>query len=150
MMAPLTSSPVWPARGPARRPSRGPRYRDGLLVNVPLNVAPASPPFFQTMLIVDPPPLQLPLLFPILRAVEMGQGLRGRHVVERFVVFDRDEASPDDPEEAWNGQRRSVWRFRLPHLVRPAGLEQVLDVALSPTHGTPPGTSRAEQEELFV
>ena len=109
-------------------------------------------------------------MFPILTAVKTGPSLRGSHVEERFVpggeptrsataivsvqrglnivVFDHDEASPDDPEEAWvNGQLRSVRRFGLPHLVPPAGLERVLDVALSPAPGTPPGTSRAEQED---
>ncbi len=38
------------------------------------------------------------------------------------VVLDRDEAPPDDPEEAWESwQRRSVGQFRLVHYVQPAG-----------------------------
>ena len=38
------------------------------------------------------------------------------------VVLDRDEAPPDDPEEAWESwQRRSVGQFRLVHYVQPGG-----------------------------
>ena len=38
------------------------------------------------------------------------------------VVLDRDEAAPDDPEEAWESwQRRSVGQFRLVHYVQPGG-----------------------------
>ena len=39
-----------------------------------------------------------------------------------IVVLDRDEAPPDDPEEAWESwQRRSVGQFRLVHYVQPGG-----------------------------
>ena len=38
------------------------------------------------------------------------------------VVLDRDEAPPDDLEEAWESwQRRSVGQFRLVHYVQPGG-----------------------------
>jgi 2-polyprenyl-6-methoxyphenol hydroxylase-like FAD-dependent oxidoreductase len=38
------------------------------------------------------------------------------------VVLDRDEAAPDDPEEAWaSWQRRSVGQFRLVHFIQPGG-----------------------------
>jgi 2-polyprenyl-6-methoxyphenol hydroxylase-like FAD-dependent oxidoreductase len=38
------------------------------------------------------------------------------------VVLDRDEAAPDDPEEAWESwQRRSVGQFRLVHYLQPGG-----------------------------
>ena len=39
-----------------------------------------------------------------------------------IVVLDRDQAPPDDPEEAWESwQRRSVGQFRLVHFVQPGG-----------------------------
>ncbi len=38
------------------------------------------------------------------------------------IVLDRDEAPPDDPEEAWESwRRRSVGQFRLVHYMQPGG-----------------------------
>jgi 2-polyprenyl-6-methoxyphenol hydroxylase-like FAD-dependent oxidoreductase len=60
------------------------------------------------------------------------------------VVLDRDEAAPDDPEEAWESwQRRSVGQFRLVHYVQPGGralMEQHLPTVF--TAMAPSGTTR--------
>lgn len=55
------------------------------------------------------------------------------------VVLDRDEAAPDDPEEAWESWQR-----------RDGVFERVLDVALSTPPYSSPGPTRAELEELLV
>jgi 2-polyprenyl-6-methoxyphenol hydroxylase-like FAD-dependent oxidoreductase len=51
------------------------------------------------------------------------------------VVLDRDEAPPDDPEDAWESwQRRSVGQFRLVHYMQPGGralIEQHLPAVFS-------------------
>jgi hypothetical protein len=55
------------------------------------------------------------------------------------VVLDRDEAAPDDPEEAWESWQR-----------RDGVFERVPDVALSTPPYSSPGPTRAELEELLV
>jgi 2-polyprenyl-6-methoxyphenol hydroxylase-like FAD-dependent oxidoreductase len=59
------------------------------------------------------------------------------------VVLDRDEAAPDDPEEAWaSWQRRSVGQFRLVHFIQPGGRALLEDVGAIPYNHAEPQARR--------